>query len=159
MESVRSYIYAVFIVAMIAGIVNVLSSGSGSRGLEKNVRYICSLAVTVTLLYPLKCAFSDIDFSFSLPDTSKSTVDTELAVSAIINMTEDRICKELENAVKEKYGEEDVSVTLELDASDPGNVIIETVYLKIGSHEAEAVSYLEEISGCKVALVSGEGDG
>lgn len=161
MESVRSYIYAIFIVSIISGVVNILSSGEGgSKSMQKNVKFICSLAVTAALLYPLKYAFSDFDFSVLLPDVaSESTLDTSLAAAAIIDRSKKQICIELENAVKEEFNEEEVTVSLELDTSDTSNIIIETIYLKIGSHRDEAALYLEEISGCDVALMPEEDHG
>ena len=155
MESVKSYIYAIFIVSITAGIVNILSSGNGKdNASHKNVKFICSLAVTATLLYPLKSVFSDFDFSFSLPDAvTDSAADTNPAAMTIIDMTEEKICRELESAVREKFGEEDVRVSLELDKSDLYNVMVGHVYLSAGSQGEEAAEYLESISGLKVELL------
>ena len=88
MEAVRSYLTALFTVAVCAGVVMLLCPESKGEGMRSTVKYVCGLCVTLCLVFPI---LKTGDFSF--PELTDGAQEGGKAEANALRFAEIRACQ------------------------------------------------------------------
>ncbi len=144
----KELLFAVMSVSVCAAVISMLSPEN--EIIKKQISFVCALSICAALSLPIIRLISGEKGSFdlTLPNEDKAE-DTE-AVSVIINLAKERICKEMEEIAESRYGIKNAVLTLELDASDRENVKILSGILDGDGNLKEAAEYIGKELGCEV---------
>ncbi|MDD4124966.1 MAG: stage III sporulation protein AF [Eubacteriales bacterium] len=144
-----SYFFCILIASVLSAICSSLASG----GLEKYVKYVCSLICAVAVIMPVVAVFNgDIDtkLTYSVEANEYSTGDYISAEA------EKKVREYIKHIVYEKFGITVQDISIEIYSGD-GEVVVgnTTVTLKEsdGEHVNEVRDFLLETLGGSVEVV------
>ena len=145
----KDVIFGAMVVCLFSGIVTIIAP-NGKSGIKKQVGFACAVAVCASLLFPVMSLIgSEISLDITLPSTT-DILSGEKAKKAIIEMTVENICAELERRSDELYSIDSPELILTLDESDMSNIKIVSGIL-YGTGDLEGASkYIEDTLGCKI---------
>lgn len=148
MQKISDYILSLLVVSAAVGIVGMLAPDGENGGIKRYIKYIISLAVTLTLLAPLG------DVIYALPGmigdiTAKTQTDEAVTLEAELyaNMTESS-AKAIEKALEEEIATRykvNCQVKLTLDASDYMSIKITGVTYKINKADSLYIGLIEKL--------------
>ncbi len=142
----KTLLLSVMTVSLCAGGIHLLAP---EGKLKKQITFVTALILCAALLTPIvKQMGKEIAFDLSLP--AVAPVDSDEAKEAILRMTADALCRELEAEVSYRFAVVAPTLTLTLDGNDPTAVAIVSGYLR-GSGEVEkAAAYLADLLRCPI---------
>lgn len=124
--------------------------------LKKQISFVCSAAVCAALVLPMLSIFSDIPPKIELPNISEN-VPSEVgkAEDAIITLTIENICAEMEKQVAERFEIKNASLELKIDCSDKTAINIVSGVLYGEGELEDAADYIEKELGCEIGYQEG----
>ncbi len=144
----KELLFAVMSVSVCAAVISMLSPEKES--IKKQISFVCALSICAALSLPIIRLISGEKGSFDLTLPNKDKAEDTEAVSAIINLASERICREMEEIAESRYGIKNAVLNLELDASDRENVKILSGILDGDGNLKEAAEYIGKELGCEV---------
>ena len=158
MAAVKEFILSLMIVSASAAAISMLAPDNS--GSSKYVQFLCSIAVTALLLSPMR------DIIGLLPEMLEGEVEIDSSIGTeaesvyaeyVIEETCRRLEEEISNEIENRLNREVNSVSIECDATDIENVIIEKVTVEYVSANAfvcsDTVNYVEELLDCECEVV------
>ncbi len=167
----RGMLYAVFLVSLTAGVLQIFSPGGENSALRRSFRYLVSLAVTLALLWPLSGCFQLLsgmaDGELAVAQTEE-TGEEEMAIELLDSITDRSLAILAEKEVRRLEGvfsmtPQTLTLHLFCDRSDYAALQL-TGALLISSEplsEADALALaaaVKESFGCPAAVYRLEGE-
>ncbi len=149
----KAFLFSVMVVSICSAVIGMIAP---EGALKKQISFVCSAAVCAALVLPILGIFSDIPGEIKLPSVSENAPsEVGRAEDAIISLTAEKICAEMEKQVTERFGIKNAHLTLKIDSSDKTavNIVSGTLY---GEGELEdAAQYIEKELGCEIGYQEG----
>ena len=144
----KELLFAVMSVSVCSAIISILSPENES--LKKQISFVCALSVCAAISVPIIKVIKgkDADFSFEIEKENKE--ENSEAAMAIIDLAIDKICREMEEKVEERYGIKNAALTLDFDASSLESIRIQSGTLAGEGNLSEAAQYIEKELGCEI---------
>ncbi len=145
----RDYFYCILVASVLSAVCTSLVSG----GLEKYVKYICSLICAVAVIMPITAFFggeADLNLDYSIEVSEYS------AGEYIFGESEKKACEYIKRIVYEKFGITVRDISIEIYSEDEAAVVGGiTVTLEEGDGEyaGEVSDFLLETLGGPVEVV------
>jgi hypothetical protein len=148
MQKISDYILSLFIVSAAVGIVSMLAPEGENGGIKKFIKYIVSLAVTLTLLAPLGDIIYALpgiigDMAAEMPSQDAVTLSPEL-YAEMTESSAGAIEAALESEISARYGVH-CRVKLILDTSDYMSINITGVKYKISRADSLYIDLIEKL--------------
>ena len=142
----KDLLFSVMAVSLFSGGILMLAP---EGGLKKQIAFLSSLVLCLALFAPLfKLMGQEISLDLSLPDIPAQGEDDES--NAVLAAAVDRICRELEEDVLERFSLDDALLSLTYDESDPSAVTFIAGVLRGRGQVEQAAAYLKELLGCPI---------
>ncbi len=135
-------------VSICSAIISMLSPDDPK--IKKQISFVCALAICASLSLPIIRLLTDKADGFDLSLPKIEEADASGAEEAIIELTKEKICAEMENAAERLYGVENASLSLTLDTSDIKNIRILSGILSGKGELKEAAEYIGKELGCEI---------
>ena len=144
----KELLFAVMCVSVCAAIISMLSPEN--EGIKKQISFVCALAICASLSLPIIRLITGEQgvFDISLPKESKT--DDSSALDAIISLTSERICDEMESIAERRFGIENAVLTIIFDTSDKESIKILSGVLSGEGSLKEAADYIGKELGCEI---------
>lgn len=157
MSEIREAIYAISVISVASGCINVFSPDGR---MKKYVKYIVSLVVIASLLRPISYIFTQIpsylDSVENITEQSQNTNDS----SGMENAVEEGI----KNVLMQKFSlkNDSFNVHAELKKSENSN-LVEKIEIRIKDRESfylceEIKLYLKSTFGCEISVIQDFGE-
>lgn len=148
MNGLKSYIYALALISVSAGVVGILCPGKEREGLRRWVDFLTGLAVCCVLLAPVKSILHAVpEWIDGLEKRAGCEEETAWdAVSMYIDAASERMLAEAEEGVCAAHGlrPEQVRIEAELDASDPASVRVKKAQAVLSGVDSETAGVIRE---------------
>jgi len=146
----KDILLSVMIVSLFAGGIQLLAP---EGKLKKQMAFVTALVLCAALFTPvMKQMGKEISWDLSLPTVAP--VDSGEAEAAILRMTAEALCRELEAEVAYRFAIEAPALALTLDGRDPSAVVIESGHLRGIGEVTEAAVYLSALLRCPITAES-----
>lgn len=146
----KDILLSVMTVSLVAGGIQLLAP---EGKLKKQMAFVTALVLCAALFTPvMKQMGREISFDLSLP--AVAPVDSGEAEAAILRMTAEALCRELEAEVSYRFAIDAPALTLVLDGRDPSAVVIKSGHLRGIGEVTEAAAYLTALLRCPVTAES-----
>lgn len=146
----KDLLLSVMTVSLCAGGIQLLAP---EGKLKKQMAFVTALVLCAALFTPvMKQMGKEITLELSLP--AVSPVGSGEAEAAILRMTAEALCRELEAEVAYRFAIEAPTLTLTLDGADPTAVVIQSGHLRGIGEVAEAAVYLAALLRCPITAES-----
>lgn len=144
----KEFLIAVMTVSLTASAVTMLAPEG--KGIGKQIRFVCALAVCVALSAPmLRLLGTELPEALpALPDVDAPAVKE--AKEAIVAAGTMGLCRELEAQVAARFGIKEPHLTLTTDSSDPSAVLLLGGVLDGEGDLKEACQYVSDLLGCEI---------
>ncbi len=124
--------------------------------MKKQISFVCSAAICAALVLPILRIFSDIPDKIRLPSVSENAPsEVGKAEDAIISLTVEKICTEMEKQVTERFKIKNASLDLKIDSSDKSAIVIVSGILYGEGELEDAAEYIEKELGCEIGYQEG----
>ncbi|MBQ7779698.1 MAG: hypothetical protein IJ404_04305 [Clostridia bacterium] len=144
----KELLFAVMCVSVCAAIISMLSPENES--IKKQISFVCALAICASLSLPIIQLITGEHGVFDISLPKEVETDDSNALDAIISLTSDRICDEMESIAERRYGIENAVLTLTLDTSDKESIKILSGTLSGEGSLKEAADYIGKELGCEI---------
>jgi hypothetical protein len=146
----KELLLSVMTISLFAGGIQLLTS---EGKLKKQMAFVTALVLCAALFTPvMKQMGKEITFDLSLP--AVAPIDSGEAEAAILRMTTEALCRELEAEVAYRFAIEAPALTLTLDGRDPTAVEILSGHLRGSGEVTEAAIYLSTLLRCPITAES-----
>ena len=146
----KELLLSVMTVSLFVGGIQLLAP---EGKLKKQMAFVTALVLCAALFTPvMKQMGKEISFDLSLP--AVAPVESGEAEAAILRMTAEALCRELEAEVAYRFAIEVPTHTLALDGRDPTAVVILSGHLRGIGEVTEAAVYLSALLRCPVTAES-----
>ncbi len=167
MSGLKSYIYALALISVSAGMVGILCPGKEREGMRRWVDFLTGLAVCCVLLAPVKRVLASVpEWIAGLEGHAGQEDETAWdAVSMYIDSAAERMLREAEEGVCAAHGllPEQVKVVAELDTSDPSSVRVKKAQVRLSGVDGETAGTireeLEKMFMCSVTVSAADREG
>jgi hypothetical protein len=144
----KELLFAVMCVSVCAAIISMLSPKNES--IKKQISFVCALAICASLSLPIIRLITGEHGVFDISLPKESETDDLSALDAIIKLTSERICDEMESIAERRYGIENAVLTLTIDTSDKQSIKILSGVLSGEGKLKEAADYIGKELGCEI---------
>lgn len=142
----KHLLLSIMTVSLFAGCIHLLAP---EGKLKKQIAFVTALVLCAALFAPLiQQMRRDIRLDLSL--SSATPADQGEAREAILRLTAEAICRQLETEVSRLFTVENPTLTLTVDGSDPSAVVMQAGHLRGVGQVSEAAAYLAELLRCPV---------
>lgn len=142
----KNLLLSIMTVSLFAGCIHLLAP---EGKLKKQIAFVTALVLCAALFTPLVQQMrKDIRLDLSLP--SAIPADQGEAREAILHLTSEAICRQLEDEISRLFAVDQPILTLTVDGQDPTAVIIQAGHLRGNGQVSEAAAYLTELLHCPV---------
>ncbi len=136
-------------VSVSAGIIKLISP---SGGLKKEIGFAVAVASLFSLILPITNAFKEGLPDIELDAPSFESISFPDAEDGIISAAADLICRELEYTAEKKYGVENASVSIVINAENASAIEIASAEISGKGGLSRAAEYISELLGCPVGV-------
>lgn len=165
MNALREYLSSLVIVAAAAGLFSAFSPVSGA--MKKYINYAIALAVVLVVLSPLKSVLKMIESLDELIildtlDADSYASERERTDQWILEKSQETIQEGIQTLLYDRFGipKEEAKVSLVLDSSDPGAVVIQKIRIQLTGYAMwqnarEIENYIFSLVSCECEVING----
>ncbi len=136
MEQIRQYVFSIFLISFVCGIVLLLAPDGNGRKLKKPTQFLTALCILLALLAPLRSGLRQLKNQLVSQSVAWPTADLSDSFSSSDRILE-QSKKNMEDTIAEfiseqmRYEKERISVAVELNDEDLQSVKITAIIVRV----------------------------